>query len=574
MNIRTVSGLAALTLGLTSISSLLPADSDPTTHSREKRVAYGSPVLPQDLPAMVFLKSSTNPNSFSDCAGFLVSKRWIITSRNCIRNGAGSDPDTAIRNFKAHIYGTMPSYIQFPQNIRVLDTQLTLDRVIVNPIPVVQFGPTTTYTPEETNQDRNNDIALIELTGQCSNIEPFPMSFQFLSEANLNSLDSSSLAQTPFSVAGFGPTEQNKANFGLRQASVTIQPFSELASRYPSLFYSDSPQKNALLYGGHFSIAGPEACGLRDRGGPLLLEQNGVSRIVGLTSSPQFAEDCGNPGEFTGYLRLSPQKDFIISTIGLIEDDKDWEWQSKGSMGRPDGAWHATSFDYIAYAVQEFPCRVQITEDVYHAGRYDIDSATCITLNDNLTVTAHSNFEMPVGTLRYEYRWESGSGSETDFTTCDDNDPIGSGDNGLQPLSCQQYCLAQVEEEGSGLTSSIIAPSSTPLPSPSVSPQPSETVPSLEREMLGVLRNNVCHIPLKEGVVTHMGSFKRLKAFTPPTPPEVCQSPYTATPSIQTQTTQPSPTATPVGTSAPSSAGTQAISVILLLLTAAASLFL
>ena len=197
----------------------------------EPRVVGGQPVYPGQFPFLVGLVYS--PSDGVGCTGSLIQNTWVLTAAHCIT----SSPPNAVMISDARQGVDGPTH-------QVANLQIK--RIIVHP----QWNPTT----------NENDIALIELTGDATQFPPLvdgtpEYAVSTIALANTPSSASSGIGSV--TIAGFGitnatprpsvanwagpiptfPTSTCSAIF----APPAINPQTQLCyGTYPNVCYGDS----------------------------------------------------------------------------------------------------------------------------------------------------------------------------------------------------------------------------------------------------------------------------------------------------------------------------------------------
>lgn len=388
-------------------TSLADQSEQRALHNIQKRIVNGELVQTGKLPWMVHLRNIQSENGYNSCTAFLVSDRWIITAKHCIVGFL-----TSTETLKAAIFGSQGNDIP----------SLSIKRIVNHPFSEY-FDRRDLY-----------DITMLELAGVCSHVPPLKLDFSLISDEKLNALSLAGGGEVTASyVAGWGRSNipEEFASPRLRLAQTPLQTFSDIALNLPGSV--SAKEYGYYLYAGHFNQSGPESCD-GDSGSPLWLEQNNTTRAVAITVAGFGGPmDCGEPGKLGIYLRLSRFEDFIISTKGL-DGNSLWEWRASQNGVSPTGSWHANG----DYSDPEKICQIE-----GNPGVYDSKQSICFKLSDDYAFSAASHFRMPVGTLDYDYQWQSGQVISEPFSGCSDDGESGSG-SGLLTPACQEYCRAPI----------------------------------------------------------------------------------------------------------------------------------
>ena len=382
---------------------------------RQKRIVYGSQATLDQFPWMARL---------TGCGGALISRRWVLTAWHCLPY-----------HYRYSISSGLPENLYY--SIFGIDGNSVPSRrprrVVRHPLAPIGLGGFRSY----------HDIALLEVDGVCDSVQFLRPDYHFIDNEKINQVAESPESSESFIVAGWGRNEDNELVDSLYFAHPPVLNQTQMddfveasefvidSSYSPDYFSFTDDDFQRLLLTGHFDNSGPEACH-GDSGSPLWLTQNQTARQVGIAVSGfGISTLCGRPGIAGLYLRLSDEKDFIVSHIG-VSDDSLWQWQST-SQGFPAGSWRADD----VFRNSEILCRTS-----GQAGRYDRGQGQCITYSDDLTPVYTSDAETVIGTLNYNYEWRSTPLSEDRaFSSCTEQEGLNSDDH--QTSHCVYFCLTK-----------------------------------------------------------------------------------------------------------------------------------
>ena len=214
-------------------------------------------------PFQVSLQYITDKEHF--CGGAIIADNWVITAAHCIEN-------------------TNPESIQVQAGASVL-SESNLGQVLE-----VESIYSHIYV------DEANDIALLKLKGNFnfnSNVAPIPL--LTTAEENAGKLDHGSNAY----VSGWGALDEDGANYPDTLMGVAVNIVDNdtaKAGDYPELIHSHLVAGKGI---------GKDAC-YGDSGGPLTIEDNGVTKLAGLVS---YGLGCGT--NYGIYCRVPAYENWI-----------------------------------------------------------------------------------------------------------------------------------------------------------------------------------------------------------------------------------------------------------------------
>ena len=214
-------------------------------------------------PFQVSLQDITENQHF--CGGAIIADNWVITAAHCIE-----DTD--------------------PASIQVLAGATVLSESNVGQVLQVEKIYSHLFV------DYVNDIALLKLKGNFnfnSNVAAIPLVTQ--SDDNMGKLDHGNSAY----VSGWGALEEDGENYPDTLMGVAVSLVDNdtaKAGDYPELIHSHLVAGKGM---------GKDAC-YGDSGGPLTIEDNGVTKLAGLVS---YGQGCGS--NYGIYCRVPSYENWI-----------------------------------------------------------------------------------------------------------------------------------------------------------------------------------------------------------------------------------------------------------------------
>lgn len=249
-----------------------------TETNNESRIIGGSNAASGAYPWMTAIHSAGNLGPF--CGGALIDRRYVLTAAHCLFDKDGN------RLTANNINVTVGQY-----QISTADTN---EQTIA--ISEILLHESYSFT------DRNfkNDIALLRLQNDVTNITPIPLA------ANLNGLATGDLLK----VMGWGTTIENVDSSSSDTLLEVDVPYVSLAKCRESYNGLDSSQVCA----GDITNGGVDSC-QGDSGGPLVRNVNGNLQILGIVSFGNGCGQIGFPGVYTNVAHFNTTTNWINDTI-------------------------------------------------------------------------------------------------------------------------------------------------------------------------------------------------------------------------------------------------------------------
>lgn len=258
-----------------------------TAHSQMNvRIIGGSESLPGAWPSVVQIEKlatsgsgsgSAEPAASFVCGGSLIAERWVLTAAHCVTDEVFGNLDGNVGDYRVRVNSN---------GVLGAGDAVTLSNIIVHP----RYSITTT----------DSDLALLELTYAVEGASLMEL-YQGVAPVG-----------TPNTRAvGWGITENGTSDPApaLREVDLTVvdnSVCSSVMSAYGVV------TENMLCAGG--PVAGGKDTCSGDSGGPLLEQQDGGYRQIGITS--WGGDDCATPTEFGVYTRVSQFSTWIGEYVG------------------------------------------------------------------------------------------------------------------------------------------------------------------------------------------------------------------------------------------------------------------
>lgn len=267
-----------------------------SAHAQTSRVVGGSDADENKYPWMAALISANDIPSLDliFCGGTLVDDRYLLTAAHCLFDGFGDE--LRARSIQAIVGRTVLSTGK--------GTQVNVERIIIHP---------------DYNDNRFvplHDIALLRLG---SRVAGDTLTLATSAESSITSADTSA------AILGWGIANADALQVfpdNLQEGTVSIFSDAFCEQRYGLIFQGSNMVCAAELSSSTDAQDGVDTCN-GDSGGPLLVDDSGTLKQVGITSFGFRCEDVEFPSGYTEVGVYEQWVRSIIDSANAVEDALD-----------------------------------------------------------------------------------------------------------------------------------------------------------------------------------------------------------------------------------------------------------